>query len=167
MPGLDLASYRAELLARFVNPALAHRTAQIAMDGSQKLPQRLLDTVRDRLAAGASITRLALGIAGWLHFLRGVDEHGRSYPIDDPQANDLRALHASADTLADPRERTARLLDYPPVFGDLSDCTALVDAVMPALDALRRLGVAGALGRDISPARAAGTSTPASAPDPH
>jgi len=49
--------------ARFANPALKHRTWQIAMDGSQKLPQRLLGTIRDRLAAGGSIDRLALGVA--------------------------------------------------------------------------------------------------------
>src|SRR5258706_15206565 len=44
LPGLDLDEYRARLLERFANPALQHKTAQIAMDGSQKLPQRLLGT---------------------------------------------------------------------------------------------------------------------------
>ena len=48
-----LAPMRTSLVARFRNPALRHRTWQIAMDGTQKLPQRLLGTVRDRLAAGA------------------------------------------------------------------------------------------------------------------
>ncbi len=50
--GFDLGRYEEDLLERFANPALRHRTAQIAMDGSQKLPQRLLGTVRDRLRAG-------------------------------------------------------------------------------------------------------------------
>ena len=54
----DLAAYQASLLARFANPALAHRTSQIAMDGSQKVPQRLLGPIRDRLRAGAPIDRL-------------------------------------------------------------------------------------------------------------
>ena len=52
-PGADLAGYKRSLLERFANPALKHRTWQIAMDGSQKLPQRLLGTIRDRLAARA------------------------------------------------------------------------------------------------------------------
>ena len=69
--------YRARLLQRFANPALAHRTAQIAMDGSQKLPQRLLGTVRDRLAAGADRAAGA-GVAAWIHYLRGLDEAGRA-----------------------------------------------------------------------------------------
>ena len=141
LPGLDLARYRTELLARFANPALGHGTAQIAMDGSQKLPQRLLDTVRDRLAAGAPIARLALGIAGWMHFLRGVDEQGRGYAIDDPQAAELRALHAIGEGLADDRARAARLLAYTPVFGDVTQRAEFIDAVAPALSALRRLGV--------------------------
>src|SRR6185369_15860514 len=47
--GTDLAAYGASLLQRFSNPALHHRTWQIAMDGSQKLPQRLLATMQDRL----------------------------------------------------------------------------------------------------------------------
>lgn len=67
LPGLQHAACRAQLLARFANPALAHPTQQIAMDGPQKLPQRLLGSVRDRLAAGAPLPRLALGIAAWLH----------------------------------------------------------------------------------------------------
>ena len=63
MPRADLESYRDALLDRFSNPALKHRTWQIAMDGSQKLPQRLLGTIRDRLAAGQPFSRLALGVA--------------------------------------------------------------------------------------------------------
>ena len=53
--GVSLAAYAEALLARFQNPAIRHRTWQIAMDGSQKLPQRLLGAIRDRLQAGAPI----------------------------------------------------------------------------------------------------------------
>ena len=49
---IDAVAYRDALVRRFANPALPHRTQQIAMDGSQKLPQRLLATARDNLAAG-------------------------------------------------------------------------------------------------------------------
>ena len=97
--------------------------------------------MRDRLAAGAPIARLALGIAGWLHFLRGVDEQGRGYAIDDPQAAELRALHPLGEGLADDRARAARLLAYTPVFGDVTQRAEFIDAVAPALSALRRLGV--------------------------
>ncbi len=56
-PGTDLRGYARDLLARFGNTAIRHRTWQIAMDGSQKLPQRLLGTIRERLAQGGSIDR--------------------------------------------------------------------------------------------------------------
>jgi len=141
LPGLDLAAYRASLLARFANPALAHRTQQIAMDGSQKLPQRLLGTVRDRLAAGQTIARLGLAIAAWLHYLRGRDERDHAYTIDDPLADELLDLARRAEMKADPRARADLLTRFAPVFGDLAGVAALVDAVAPALESLRTRGV--------------------------
>src|SRR3546814_12995025 len=74
MPGVDLGAYRDQLLERFANPALQHRTWQIAMDGSQKLPQRLLGTIRDRLKTEGSITCLGLGVAAWMRYVMGIDE---------------------------------------------------------------------------------------------
>jgi len=141
LPGLDLAAYRASLLARFANPALAHRTQQIAMDGSQKLPQRLLGTVRDRLGAGQPIARLGLAIAAWLHYLRGRDEGNHPYTIDDPLAEGLRGLVQQAETAADARARAEALTRFGPVFGDLAGVPALVDAVAAPLESLRTHGV--------------------------
>jgi fructuronate reductase len=142
LPGLDAADYRGRLLQRFGNAALAHRTAQIAMDGSQKLPPRLLGTVRDSLAAGASVERLALGIAAWAHHLRGVDEAGRAYPIDDPQAEALRQLHAQALRERDGRAQAGVFTRYRPVFDDdLADCAPLQAALARHLHSLQTLGV--------------------------
>ena len=97
LPGLDLTQYQARLLQRFANPAMKHQTRQIAMDGSQKLPQRLLDTVRARLAQDLPINGLALAVAAWLHFLSGVDEAGRRYDIQDPMADELAKRYAQAE----------------------------------------------------------------------
>jgi fructuronate reductase len=88
----DLTAYMDALAARFRNPALRHRTWQIAMDGSQKLPQRLLETARARIAQGAPIDRLALGVAGWMRYLTGVDEQGRPIDVRDPMSARLRAI---------------------------------------------------------------------------
>lgn len=145
LPGLDLAAYRESLLSRFANPALAHKTHQIAMDGSQKLPQRLLGTARERLAAGASITRLALGVAAWLHYLRGEDEAGHGYVIDDPLAAPLSSLAREAADLSDPLARARRLLGFAPVFGDLAGSEVLAAAIAPHLHSLRERGVAATL----------------------
>jgi fructuronate reductase len=89
-PGFDLDAYRAELLARFANPALRHRTLQIAMDGSQKLPMRLLGTIRDRRRAGAEPVFASLGVAAWMRFVsaRRADG-GRELTIDDPLEGEI------------------------------------------------------------------------------
>lgn len=141
LPGLDLAAYRNNLLARYANPALAHRTQQIAMDGSQKLPQRLLGTVRDRLAQGLPVPRMALGLAAWLHFLRGVDELGQSYRIDDPHSAELTALYQKSLALGVTKESVHALLAYAPVFGDLVGNAPLTAALLPVLQSLQTHGV--------------------------
>ena len=112
----NLASYRDALLERFHNPALRHRTWQIAMDGSQKLPQRLLGTIRDRLTRNASITRAALGVAAWMRYVTGIDEHGRGIEVRDPLAARLRAIAEAAGNA--PAKLVTGLLKVREVFGD-------------------------------------------------
>lgn len=145
LPGLDVAAYRNNLLARYANPALAHRTHQIAMDGSQKLPQRLLGTLRDRLARGLPITRMALGLAAWMHYLRGVDEQRQSYRIDDPHADALTALYQTSISQGVSTASVHAILAYAPVFGDLAGNTALTAALLPLLQSLQLHGVAATL----------------------
>lgn len=91
----DLAGYKRQLRERFHNPALQHRTWQIAMDGSQKLPQRLLGTARERLAAGAPVNALALAVAAWMRYVGGVDERGEAIDVRDPMAGRLAARVAA------------------------------------------------------------------------
>lgn len=85
--GLDLPDYIAAVLRRFRNPAIRHRLAQIAWDGSQKLPFRLLGTLTDRLAQRASLDRLALPLAAWMHFIRRKAQRGER--ATDPLAERL------------------------------------------------------------------------------
>jgi fructuronate reductase len=94
-PGIDLAAYRDALVRRFANPALPHRTQQIAMDGSQKLPQRILATVRDNLAANRSIELATLAVAGWMRYVYGEDEQGRRIDVSDPLAPTFASLAAA------------------------------------------------------------------------
>jgi fructuronate reductase len=88
--GFDLEAYQEQLMDRFANPALRHRTLQIAMDGSQKLPMRLLGTIRDRRRAGAAAPVATLGVAAWMRFVsaRRSDE-GRPLTVDDPLAKEI------------------------------------------------------------------------------
>ena len=94
VPGVDLAAYCDALVRRFANPALPHKTRQIAMDGSQKLPQRILATVRDNIAAGRSVELATLAVAGWMRYVYGEDEQGGAITVSDPLAPQFAALAA-------------------------------------------------------------------------
>lgn len=117
--GLDIGGYVDAILRRFRNPAIAHRLVQIAADGSQKLPYRILDTVRDARAAGRPIDRLAVPIAAWLRFVERADAG-----LADPMA---ARIHGRAPET---------VLAMPEIFGDLSRDDAFVAAVGRAHDAL-------------------------------
>ncbi|HYZ61832.1 MAG TPA: mannitol dehydrogenase family protein [Acetobacteraceae bacterium] len=128
---VDLRAYAADLLSRFENTAIRHRTWQIAMDGSQKLPQRLLSTIRERLAQGLPIPRLALAVAAWIRYVGGTDEAGRPIDVHDPLADRLRAALEGAGP--DPARRVASVLRTEAVFGaDLPASPAFVAAVTKA-----------------------------------
>ena len=92
-PGQDLAAYAGALLDRFANPALHHRLIQIAMDGSQKIPQRWLETLAWHQARGARCPSLEAAIEAWIAFLRS------DHSIDDPLADPLRGAAAGPDAL--------------------------------------------------------------------
>jgi fructuronate reductase len=141
MPGVDLGAYRDQLLERFANPALKHRTWQIAMDGSQKLPQRLLGTIRDRIAADEEFFRLALGVAAWMRYVVGIDEKGENIDVRDPLA--LRLMAIAADAGTDPEALFQGLVGLSEVFGtDLAGNEDFGDAVVPALESLFEEGSA-------------------------
>lgn len=96
--GLDLATYGEQVLERFANPATGHTTLQVAADGSQKVPIRLLGTVADRLAAGVVPVAATRAVAAWLVLVaRGRDATGAPVPLDDPLADRLRAAAAGDD----------------------------------------------------------------------
>jgi fructuronate reductase len=136
--GTDIAAYGASLLQRFSNPALHHRTWQIAMDGSQKLPQRLLATMQDRLRLGLPIDTHALAVAGWMRYVTGKDEQGRAIDVRDPLARELFGIAERAGPIA---ERLApALLEVRSIFGSLGSDPRMRTAVTEALTKLYALG---------------------------
>lgn len=90
-PGQDLDAYADALIERFANPALNHRLAQIAMDGSQKLPQRWLATLAENRRMGRRCPAILGGIGAWLRHVRG--DNGA---VGDPLADRLAACWAAA-----------------------------------------------------------------------
>ena len=96
--GEDLNDYCTELLERYQNPSIEHRTWQIAMDGSQKLPQRILETVNDLLKQQKSFQGLALAIAAWIKYVTGIDLDGATIDVRDPLANDFVKIAKKSKT---------------------------------------------------------------------
>ncbi|WP_284375433.1 mannitol dehydrogenase family protein [Amylibacter marinus] len=88
--GEDLHAYCHALQERYKNPSIHHKTSQIAMDGSQKLPQRLLGAISDNLKMGNSAPLLCLAVAGWMRYVGGTDELGQEIDVQDPMAQQLR-----------------------------------------------------------------------------
>jgi fructuronate reductase len=86
-PEPEVAAYRNALLDRFANPRMHHRLEQIAADGSQKLPVRILPTLRLERAAGRLPQGAARALAGWVCHLRGAD-----VPVDDARADQVVPL---------------------------------------------------------------------------
>jgi fructuronate reductase len=96
--GIDAGAHADRLLARFANSALQHRLMQIAMDGSQKIPQRWLEPLAINQRAGRDSPATLEALAAWCRHVRG-----DARPVDDPQAPRLAALwqmHGSAGVAA-------------------------------------------------------------------
>lgn len=140
--GVDLQAYADSLLARFTNPALQHRTWQIAMDGSQKLPQRMLDGIRTHLQRESRWPLLALGVAGWMRYASGTDERGEKIDVRDPLSDKFSAIVDSSSK----SDRVRALLALSEIFGsDLPANPHFVSAVQEAWDRIDRCGVREAL----------------------
>jgi fructuronate reductase len=131
---IDLERYAAEILQRFRNPAIRHKLSQIAWDGSQKLPYRLLDTIWDALGRGRGIDRLSVPIAAWMMFIERQARAGAE--IVDPIAGSLiAAVHSG--------ELVEELLSLRQVFpAYLADRPEFTRGLARAVAIMREEGVA-------------------------
>jgi fructuronate reductase len=121
VPGLDTVSYAEALKARFHNAALQHRLSQIAMDGSQKLPQRLLGTIVDLHTAGRTPQAAATGVAAWMRHFSGPF-------VNDPLAERLRT--AANDN---PADLVGNAMAIESVFGALGSEAWLRDLLLEVM----------------------------------
>ena len=113
--GFDLIKYTDELFKRYSNSAIVHSTHQIAMDGSQKLPQRILGTVQENLQDNRSVALLCEAIAAWIRFTGGADESGREIDVLDPLASEFVECHRKSKDVMD---LVDRYLSLNQVFSD-------------------------------------------------
>lgn len=138
--GFDINFYQEQLRDRFRNKALKHRTWQIAMDGSQKLPQRLLHSLRDQLEGQGHIEIICLGVAAWIRYVTGVDEQGNSIEVSDPLAGQLRDICAQHQ--GDPDATVKAIISVKEVFGsDLCNQDAFIATTSRWLSEFYKNGV--------------------------
>ncbi|GAC14463.1 mannitol dehydrogenase family protein [Aliiglaciecola lipolytica] len=114
--GMDLDEYANDIIKRYHNKHIRHFLTQIAWDGSQKIPFRILNTIRDNIKAERSIVLLCVPIAAWCLFLakRTKEEH----EIVDPLAEVLTGLVKK--NVDSPLNLVDDILDLTAVFADLS-----------------------------------------------
>jgi fructuronate reductase len=132
--GTDVEGYIGRLIERFDNPAIRHRLIQIASDGSQKLPQRLVRPARERLGRGEPIDRIAVAVAAFIR-VWGLAFTGRPEiePLD-PLAGRLRtAIERGASATAGP---VAAVLGIGEIFGELGSAPAFAEPVFRAYSRL-------------------------------
>jgi fructuronate reductase len=130
--GLDAGTYVDAILERFRNPAIHHKLSQIAWDGSQKLPVRLLPTIAEAMVQGRDIGALCLSIAAWLQFVRRQARSG--VPLIDPMDETLRFIGRACSGNAD--ADVAAFLRLDAVFGPLSRDPRFAAALRSAYAAL-------------------------------
>ncbi|MCD2174231.1 mannitol dehydrogenase family protein [Rhizobium sp. C4] len=135
--GIDLGAYASDLIARFENRAIAHRTYQIAMDGTQKLPQRLLQPATEALARGEDAETFAIAVAGWMRYATGLDRDGKPYELRDPRAAEIAELLSGSEK--DSGSISRALFSLPGLFpGALTSNAAWTSRVEQALADLLR-----------------------------
>jgi fructuronate reductase len=137
--GVDPHRYAETVMRRFDNTAILHKTTQVGSDGSQKLPVRLLPTIRAQMARGHSILRPAHAIAAWIRYLEGFDDRGRAIEVNDPLKEKLQAALALAGETAE--GKVAAILNFAQVFGpELSDNSLFRSSVLKAYVAIASHG---------------------------
>ena len=117
--GLGPIEYARTVRKRISNPMLLHRSSQIAMDGSQKLPQRFFTPANDLLAAGLPTVRITLAIATWLHYL------ATNVVVNDPLAWQLQPVARNRDAATAVEK----------VLGAQALVTSVDKALLPAITA--------------------------------
>jgi fructuronate reductase len=141
--GYDVQAYCHDLLKRFENPALAHRTQQIAMDGTQKVPVRWLPALRESLAVGIERPLLERALAAWLHYLTYErNDAGAALQISDPGA---AALAKRLRQASSPQQAVAAALAHAAVFGAEPYPPAFAARIAQHLTTLKEGGIAALL----------------------
>ncbi len=134
VPGVDLASYKQQLIERFANPEVRDTLARLCAESSDRIPKWLLPVVREQLAAGRGIEHATLVVAAWARYAEGVDEQGQPIEVVD-RLRDVLMARAKRN-----RDDPLVFVSDPDLFGDLASEPRFVSAYTAALSSLHTRG---------------------------
>lgn len=115
MPAQERGVYVEQLLERLANPAIRHDLARIGRNGSDKMAARLMQALRENLAAGREATASILTIAAWVRWFALRDTSGTTVRLNDPLQVDLREM--CEDVGEDHMLQARTVLDLEDIFG--------------------------------------------------
>ena len=93
VPGMEPRTYIRRVFERVANPAIRHTNHQVATDGSQKIVQRLLNPIRDRIRQGRDVNGLTTAVAGWIAYLMASSARfGQRWRATDPWAAEISSM---------------------------------------------------------------------------
>lgn len=139
---VDFNTYKHDLLARFANPEIAHETYQISMDGTEKLPQRILSPAAEALKAGQDIEPFAFAVAAWMRFALGVSDAAQSYDLRDPAEDKIMDLLVGQKETA---TQVVAALGQLGMLKSLNDNSIWTEAVTRHLSVMMTQGVRNAI----------------------
>jgi mannitol 2-dehydrogenase len=134
VPGVDLASYRRELVERFANPHIRDTLARLCAESSDRIPKWLVPVVRHQLDHDGEVRRAALVVAAWARYAEGVDEQGGRIEVVDRRRDEVMARAAQQ------RDDPLAFLRDPDLFGDLVDDPRFTEPYAAALASLHQVG---------------------------
>lgn len=144
VPGINLSDYAREIRERFANQYVPYKTSQVACDGSQKLPQRLLQPLEFLIKSELPYQHILFVVAIWFRYLQGRDEDDNSFDISDPLAAQL--LACAFEYKDDVSEQVIQLIKISNIFGDyLANDSRFIDELSEQLSNINEYGVRGAL----------------------
>lgn len=132
--GVELDSYKAQLIERFSNSQVRDTVARLCAESSDRIPKWLLPVVRDRLAQDGSVALSAAIVASWARYAEGVDELGNPIDVVDPLRDELVPIALQQ------RENPTAFIENRALFGDLVDDPRFREPYLAALATLSEQG---------------------------
>lgn len=136
IPGVNIDQYCETLMERFSNPTIMDQIPRVALNASGKIPQFIMPSIAEQIWVSGPFKRLCFVLAGWFHYIRGVDNAGNTFEIDDPMRDQLQALAKAGGN--DPRQ----LLSIKELFGDdLRNDKRFIDELISAMEQIDKEGI--------------------------